>query len=115
MAGDSDSIRLTTPLSPPREGPKKKSLFVYDLCDNRADFFVYDLCDNRADFFVYDLCDNRAGFFVYDLCDNRTEEGYPYIKANNVASPRIHPSYDIFYLVLFWYAAWLHTAWSCGY
>ena len=65
--------------------------------------------------FVYDLCDNRAGFFVYDLCDNRTEEGYPYIKANNVASPRIHPSYDIFYLVLFWYAAWLHTAWSCGY
>ena len=46
---------------------------------------------------------------VCDLCDNRTEEAYPHIKANK-RNTTSHPSYDILYLVLFWFLAWLYTA-----
>ena len=58
------------------------------------------------------FCFLYNSFFVYHLCDNRAEETYRHIKADNARHITSHPSYHILYLLFFWFAAFLYTAWS---
>ena len=68
---------------------------------------------------IFDLVEKKSPFLcVYDLCDSSiipgTEDAYPHIKSNNVISHHIPRTTCYMFVVLFWFAVWLYTVWSCG-